>query len=128
MSCVRTNVVRGTGWAAAGLQKNHPACSGPVAALITRDTGDPGTPLQQTMDALESLRTRNGCGTTTKPWAPAWNAGETQADTSSCVSYDGCMPGYPLVWCPTTFGKHTNTLDDTQLTRYGLWKLWSTLP
>jgi hypothetical protein len=127
MSCVRTNVLRGTGWAAAGLQKNHAACTGPVAALITRGMSDPGTPLQQTLDAVESIRMRNGCGTTTKPWTPTWNAGEMQADTSACVAYDGCMAGYPLVWCPTP-GGHTNTEGDTHLTRYGLWKLWSTLP
>ncbi len=127
MSCVRTNVLRGTGWAAAGLQLNHPACVGPVAALITRGMADPGTPLDQTMQAIESIRTRNGCAATTKPWTPTWNAGEEQADTSSCVSYDGCMPGYPLVWCPTP-GAHTNTESDTHLTRDGLWKLWSTLP
>ncbi len=127
MSCVRTNVIRGTGWAAAGLQKNHDACVGPVPALITRGVQDVGTPLDQTMQAVESIRMRNGCATTTKPWTPTWNAGEEKADTSSCVTYDGCMAGYPLVWCPTP-GAHTNTENDTHLTRDGLWKLWSTLP
>jgi poly(3-hydroxybutyrate) depolymerase len=126
MSCVRTNVLRGTGWAAAGLQKNHDPCMGPVAALITRGMSDPGTPLDQTMQAVESIRMRNGCGTTTKAWMPVWKAGEEMADTSSCMSYDGCMPGYPLIWCPTA-GGHTNTEGDTHLTRDGLWKLWSTL-
>jgi hypothetical protein len=100
---------------------------GPVAALITRGAMDTGTPLDQTMQAIESIRTRNGCGTTTKPWTPTWNPGEQPADTSSCVTYDGCMTGYPLVWCPTQ-GGHTNTEGDTLLTRNGLWKLWSTLP
>jgi polyhydroxybutyrate depolymerase len=128
MSCVRTNVLRGTGWAAAGLQKNHDPCMGPVAALITRDMKDGGTPADQTLQAVESIRMRNGCATTTKPWTPIWNAGEGMADTSSCVTYDGCMAGYPLVWCLTNLGGHTNTEGDTHLTRYGLWKLWSTLP
>jgi poly(3-hydroxybutyrate) depolymerase len=128
MSCVRTSVIRGTGWAAAGLQHNHDTCVGPVAALITRDMQDPGTPLDQTMEAVENLRVRNGCATTTKPWTPTWNAGEEHANTSSCLLYDGCMPGYPLVWCPTNVGGHTNTEKDTFLTRDGLWKLWSTLP
>jgi poly(3-hydroxybutyrate) depolymerase len=127
MSCVRTNVVRGTGWAAAGLQNNHDACGGPVAALITRATMDNGTPLANTMQAVESFRVRNGCAMTSKPWMPTWNAGEEHADTSACMIYDGCMPGYPLVWCPT-MGGHTNTEGDTHLTRDGLWKLWSTLP
>ncbi|HVZ75048.1 MAG TPA: hypothetical protein VHJ20_21850 [Polyangia bacterium] len=124
MSCVRSNVIRGTGWAAAGLQKNHDACGGPVAALITRATQDNGTPLDQTMAAVESFRMRNGCGTTTHAWTPTWTAGEEHADTSSCLEYDGCKAGYPLVWCPTQ-GGHTNTENDTHLTRDGLWKLWT---
>jgi poly(3-hydroxybutyrate) depolymerase len=127
LSCNRANVIRGTGWAAAGLQKTHDTCMGPVAALITRAAQDNGTPADQTMDAVENIRMRNGCGTTTKPWMPTWNAGEEMANTSSCLAYDGCMPGYPLIWCPTQ-GGHTNTEGDTKLTRNGLWKLWSTLP
>jgi poly(3-hydroxybutyrate) depolymerase len=127
MSCVRANIIHGTGWAAAGIQHNHDACNGPMPALITRGMQDTGTPLDQTMDAIEGLRVRNGCATTTTPWRPTWAAGEPQADTSSCVSYDGCMTGYPLVWCPTQ-GGHTNTTGDTKLTIYGLWKLWTTLP
>jgi hypothetical protein len=125
---VRTNILRGTGWAAAGLQKNHDPCVGPVAALITRDMGDPGTPADQAMQAIENIRVRNGCATTSKPWMPVWNAGEEKANTSSCVIYDGCMAGYPLISCPTNLGMHTNTEKDTFLTRDGLWKLWSTLP
>jgi poly(3-hydroxybutyrate) depolymerase len=126
MSCNRTNVVKGVGWAAAGLQNNHDPCVGPVPALITRGMADPGTPLDRTMAALDDIRMRNGCATTTKPWKPVWAAGEQMADTSSCVLYDNCMPGYPLVWCPTP-GGHTNTEGDTHLTRYALWKLWTTL-
>jgi poly(3-hydroxybutyrate) depolymerase len=128
MSCVRTNVLRGTGWAAAGLQLNHPTCTGPVAALITVDKGDNGTPQAQAMAAVENIRMRNGCATTSKPWNPVWPAGAEKADISSCVLYDNCMPGYPLVWCQTTFGMHTNTEGDTHLTKDGLWGLWSTLP
>jgi poly(3-hydroxybutyrate) depolymerase len=127
MSCNRATVLRGVGWAAAGLQSNHDPCVGPIAALITRGTGDTGTNINDTMAAIESIRMRNGCGTTTKPWMPTWAAGEMQADTSSCVSYDGCMTGYPLVWCPTP-GGHTDTTGDTKLTIFGLWKLFSTLP
>jgi poly(3-hydroxybutyrate) depolymerase len=127
MGCNRTNVVRGIGLAAGGLQLNHDACTGPVAALITRGTSDNGTPEAQTLALRDSIRMRNGCGTTTKAWTPTWDAGEGMANVSSCVSYDGCMAGYPLIWCPTP-GGHTNTLGDTKLTQYAIWKLWSTLP
>lgn len=123
MSCNRANVIRGVGWAAAGLQLNHDACSGPVAAIITRGVNDNGTPLAQTEAARDSLIMRNGCTTTTQPWLP----GETMFNTSSCVEYQGCMPGYPVVWCPTP-GGHTNTISDTKLSPQGFWKFWTSLP
>jgi hypothetical protein len=108
------------------MQSNHLPCEGPIAALITVGLQDAES-VNGAAPALESIRMRNGCGTTTKPWMPTWSATEGKADTSSCVSYDGCMPGYPLVYCPTP-GAHTNTEGDSKLTRFGLWKLWSTLP
>jgi hypothetical protein len=125
MSCVKTNLLAGTGWVAAGLQKNHDTCMGAIPAIIIRATMDNGTPLDQTMQAVENLRMRNGCGTTTKAWNPVWNAGEPMADTSSCQIYDGCMANAPLVFCQPP-GGHTNTdgQNDSHLTRLGTWKLW----
>ena len=122
VSCNRASVVRGVGWAAAGLQLNHDACEGPVAAIINRGVDDEGTPLDQTEAARNSLLLRNGCGHDTMPWEP----GETEFDSSSCVEYQGCMPGYPVVWCPTP-GGHSNGLD-TGLSSHGFWKLWTSLP
>ena len=98
-------------------------CSGKVAAIITRGVDDGGTPLAQTEAARDSLIMRNGCTTQTAPWLP----GETAFDSSSCVEYQGCMPGYPVVWCPTP-GGHTNTVNDTKLSPQGFWKFWSSLP
>jgi hypothetical protein len=123
VSCNRTNVVRGVGWAAAGLQKNHDACTGPVAAIITRGENDAGTPLDQTLAARDSLIMRNGCTTATQPWDP----GEQAFDSSSCLVYQGCKPGYPVIWCPTP-GGHTNTVGDTKLSPQGFWKFWTSLP
>jgi polyhydroxybutyrate depolymerase len=122
VSCNRADKIRGVAWAAAGLQKNHDACMGPVAAIITRGENDGGTPLEQTLAARDSFIMRNGCSTETKPWLP----GETMFTTSSCLEYQGCMPGYPVVWCPTP-GGHSNGTD-TGLSTKGFWKLWSTLP
>jgi len=122
ISCNRTSVVRGVGFVAAGLQLNHDACVGPVAAIIARGVNDGGTPLAQTEAARDSLIMRNGCTTTTMPWDP----GEAMFDASSCVAYQGCMPGYPVVYCPVP-GGHTNGLD-IGLSSKGFWHLWSTLP
>jgi hypothetical protein len=123
MACNRATKLRGVGWAAAGLQKNHDECMGPVAAIITRGEQDTGTPLDQTLAARDDLIKRNKCTMDTKPWAP----GNASFDSSSCLEYQGCTPGYPVVWCPTP-GGHTNTVNDTHLSTQGFWYLWSTLP
>lgn len=122
ISCNRADKIRGVAWAAAGLQKNHAPCMGPVAAIITRGENDGGTPLDQTLAARDSLIMRNGCTTQTQPWDP----GETTFTSSSCVAYQGCMSGFPVVWCPTP-GAHSNGTD-TGLSTKGFWKFWSTLP
>ncbi|HEX3851535.1 MAG TPA: hypothetical protein VHW01_11245 [Polyangiaceae bacterium] len=120
MACTHADVIKGVGWASAGLQINHPACMGPVPAILERGTRDTGTPLAQTDAAREDLRMRNGCSTETEPWDP----GETAFDTSTCVSYKGCMPGYPLIWCPID-DVHNN---GGKLSQFGFWKFWSALP
>jgi hypothetical protein len=120
LSCTRTNVIKGVGWASAGLQLNHPECVGPMAAILERGVDDGGTSLPQTEAARESLRLRNGCSNDTEAWDP----GETAFDTSTCVSYKGCMPGYPLVWCPIP-GGHNN---GGKLSQNGFWKFWTALP
>jgi hypothetical protein len=122
VSCNRAQLIRGTAWAAAGLQKNHDACVGPVAAIITRGADDGGTPLDQTLAARDSFIMRNGCSMETKPW----DMGEAAFNASSCLEYQGCKPGYPVVWCPTP-GGHSNG-SDTGLSTKGFWKFWSALP
>ena len=120
MACTRSDAIKGVAWASAGLQLNHPPCLGPMPAILERGVDDGGTPLAQTDAAREDLRMRNGCSTETEPWDP----GETAFDTSTCVSYKGCMAGYPLVWCPIP-GGHNN---GGKLSQFGFWKFWSALP
>ena len=120
LACTRTDVIKAVGWASAGLQLNHPECVGPMPAILERGVDDGGTPLAQTEQARESLRLRNGCSTETEPWDP----GEKDFDTSTCVSYKGCKPGYPVVWCPIP-GGHNN---GGKLASIGYWKFWSALP
>ena len=120
LACTRSNVIKGVGWASAGLQLNHPACMGPMPAILERGVDDNGTPLAQTDAAREDLRLRNGCSTETEAWDP----GETAFTTTTCVSYKGCMPGFPLVWCPIP-GGHNN---GGTLSSIGFWKFWTALP
>ena len=43
---------------------------------------------------------RNGCTSTTTPSSPSWCDGlASNYQPCTCVSYQGCMPGYPVTWC-----------------------------
>jgi hypothetical protein len=44
-----------------------------------------------------------------------------------CVQYQGCKPGYPLVWCPTTGYGHSDQTA-SGLSTIGWWKFWEMLP
>lgn len=122
ITCVRSDVVKGVGWASAGLQNNHAECMGPIPAIIERGINDTGTPLDRTMAAIENIRVRNGCTTETEAWRP----GETAFTTTTCVSYKGCKAGFPLVWCPIDDG-HNNGLKGN-LSNIGFWTFWQSLP
>ena len=120
VACTRSSVIKGVGWASAGLQVNHPACVGPMPAILERGTRDTGTMLDRTLAARDDLIMRNGCTSESEPWDP----GETAFDTSTCVSYKGCMPGFPVIWCPID-DVHNN---GGKLSQFGFWKFWSALP
>jgi polyhydroxybutyrate depolymerase len=88
--------------------------------MVVRGTGDGGTPEAQTLAAIDSLGTRNGCTKTTMAWDP----GEKAFDSSSCLAYQGCQAGFPVVYCAVP-GGHT---DGGSLTSQGFWKFWTSLP
>jgi polyhydroxybutyrate depolymerase len=117
MSCNRANVISGVGLAAGGLQVNHPPCAGQTAGIVVRGTGDGGTPEARTLDAVNSLVMRNGCTMNTVPWDP----GEKAFNSGPCLAYQGCQPGFPVVYCPVP-GGHT---DGGTLTSQGFWKFWT---
>jgi len=72
----------------------------PIALWLAHGTNDDVVPLANGQEARDKFLERNGCGTTTTP-----------TDPSPCVSYEGCMDGYPVTYCefngghsPATFG------------------------
>jgi hypothetical protein len=44
---------------------------------------------------------------------------------STCVQYQGCKPGFPLIWYPTHGKGHS---DQVPISTTGFWKFWSALP
>ena len=71
--------------------------------------------------ARDRIKAINGCSDETVPYV--W---DVNPDTpSTCVEYQGCMPGFPLIWCPSQNQGHSN---QAPLTTVGLWKFWMGLP
>lgn len=60
----------------------------PVAAWINHGIYDSLVNVQSGKDGRDEFLRRNHCGTTT-----------VRTDPSPCVVYQGCDPGYPVVWC-----------------------------
>jgi predicted peptidase len=72
----------------------------PIALWLAHGDNDTVVPLADGQEARDKFLERNGCGSTTTP-----------TDPSPCVSYEGCMEGYPVVYCefsgghgPASFG------------------------
>jgi poly(3-hydroxybutyrate) depolymerase len=66
-------------------------CTGtqPIAYWSSHGTNDPSISYASGQAARNTFTTRNHCSTQTQAGSPA-----------GCVNYQGCDPGYPVVWCP----------------------------
>jgi poly(3-hydroxybutyrate) depolymerase len=60
----------------------------PVAVWATHGDADTALPITMAQPIIDALVKYNGCSSQTKP-----------VDPSPCVEYQGCMTGYPVVWC-----------------------------
>jgi polyhydroxybutyrate depolymerase len=55
--------------------------------------------------AVSSYATRDGCTTTTQTMSPSWCDGLSSTNLPcTCVQYQGCQQGYPVVSCEYTAG------------------------
>ncbi|HEY0711678.1 MAG TPA: hypothetical protein VGF45_03330, partial [Polyangia bacterium] len=123
IGCARAGIVRGEGNTAGALPPGAPACVGPIAALMGHDTRDQFNPYAGGEAARDRILAANGCSKQTEPYD--WDG--NPATPTPCVSYLGCRPGYPVVWCSTTGqGAPPNYHPDMiPITTVGLWRFWS---
>jgi poly(3-hydroxybutyrate) depolymerase len=110
LGCQRANVLRAKANVSGGFTGAiNPAqdCKGSVAGIFLHDKDDTQNSIAGGMHARDILLMENGCAMTSKPYTtvPANAAG-------LCVQYDGCKPGFPVVWCQTAGINH-----DPQQTR-----------
>jgi polyhydroxybutyrate depolymerase len=119
IGCARAGIVRGQGNATGGLPP-VPTCTGPIAAMLAHDEGDPANNISGGEAARDRILKINGCSLTeTMPY----DAGRP----SMCVQYQGCPAAYPVVWCPTTGQGHSDQVA-TGLSVPGFWNFWEALP
>jgi len=72
----------------------------PVAMMGFHGTHDSVVDISGGQKGRDVFVERNGCTTQTMPSQPSWCDGLAQNyQPCSCVSYQGCMPGYPVTWC-----------------------------
>ncbi len=110
LGCQRANVIRAKGNVSGGLTGAiDPTrdCHGNVAGIFLHDKDDTQNSIAGGMHARDILLQENGCAMTSTPYT------DVPANTVGlCVQYDGCKPGYPVVWCQTSGINH-----DPQQTR-----------
>ena len=123
IGCVRAGIVRGQG-NASGNQVNLPNCTGPIAAMFAHDVNDDQNSFAGAEKARDRILAKNGCSTETQPY----DYDGDPNTPSTCVEYQGCMPGYPVVWCPTmaAAGKPTHN-NQVPISTVGFWRFWSSL-
>lgn len=72
----------------------------PVAMMGFHGTHDSVVDISGGQKGRDTFVQRNGCTMETMPSQPSWCDGLAQNyQPCSCVSYQGCMPGYPVIWC-----------------------------
>jgi polyhydroxybutyrate depolymerase len=118
---------------ATGEWPNPPACTGPAAALMAHDMNDTNNPFAAGVVARDHILQTNKCGTTTIPYsydgvtpasATTGNCAVTSPGCQPCVEYQGCTPGYPVIWCPTK-GNNPSHSRQVPITTVGLWRFIS---
>lgn len=77
----------------------------PVALMGFHGTNDTVVDISGGQKGRDTFIQRNGCTMETMPAQPSWCDGLSQNyQPCSCVSYQGCTPGYPVTWCEYNAG------------------------
>jgi poly(3-hydroxybutyrate) depolymerase len=91
LTCVR-DTIRAAGTVAGGMPGGGNNCEGRAAHMFIHDLQDEDNEIEGSERARDRLLEANQCDVAQDP--------EPQ-EPAPCVRYQGCEPGYPVVWCPT---------------------------
>jgi poly(3-hydroxybutyrate) depolymerase len=115
LGCIRSDVYRGLATVAGGKPAGSSCEEGSMAQVFVHDLDDESNLIEWSESARDRLLDINGCDTSLDPVA---------VDPSPCVSYQGCDPGYPVVWCATSGQGHAR---QDSLAAPAFWKFFQSL-
>jgi polyhydroxybutyrate depolymerase len=113
LSCKRGDKLRASAAIAGYVWGAQSSCGPAVAAWFLHDRDDEAVTIEMGREGRARALDRNECGSTTLPAA------------NGCVSYDGCKPGYPVIWCETQGVGH-NIAGETAPAQ--VWAFFDALP
>lgn len=101
LGCIRSDVFRGLATVAGGDPGVRNCKDTPIAQMFVHDQNDESNRIEWGEPARDRLIKLNGCDSEMP----------LPVEPSPCVSYQGCTPGYPVIWCATS-GKGHARQDD----------------
>ncbi len=102
---------------------NVGGCNGPelpVAMLGFHGVNDQVVDISGGQQGRDIIRERNGCSESSSILEDSWCDAAGDVEPCSCVSYEGCDAGFPVVWCEFN-GPHTPAANAGQT----LWDFFS---
>jgi poly(3-hydroxybutyrate) depolymerase len=89
----------------AGSMLEKTNCVGQVAALVIHGIIDSHVPFTDGQAARDFYLMQNGCSNTSVPTVASAHASVVATPEShQCVTYQGCKPGLPVMWCEHSEG------------------------
>lgn len=119
LGCTRAGVIRAQGNSTGGLPSVPKMCAGPIAAMMVHDMQDTMNSYAGGLIARDRILAINGCDMNK---SVPYDYDGDPATPSTCMLFQGCMSGYPVVWCPTMNKGH---VDQVPITTTGMWRFWS---
>jgi polyhydroxybutyrate depolymerase len=95
LGCQMSDVFRAIGVMSGEAIATQACATHAIAAWMTHGDSDTTIPISGGQQARDGFLKVDGCATSTKSVNP-----------SPCLQYNGCIAGYPVVWCPVTGGTH----------------------
>jgi polyhydroxybutyrate depolymerase len=100
LGCTSDSMLRAIMPMAGNTTTSGGCAAGTRSVAVMSFIGVDDTLLSGHRQAVKTYASRDGCSTTTEPMSPSWCDGLAQNYLPcTCVSYQGCSEGYPVVEC-----------------------------